>query len=94
MLDLTKKFMTISVLAGMILVVGAQSSAQEQDGQRKRTTVDFEDELIEGEAQKPELFYLLQKKQFNFKKLIRIRENFLPEMRTTSHEIQRQGSTD
>lgn len=60
----------------------------------RRTTINFEDELVEGSARKPELFYLLQKKQFNYKRLIRLRENFLPEMRRTAEEIQRSGSGD
>ena len=54
-----------------------------------KTTLSFEDELVEGGTQKPELFYLFQKKNFNYKRLIRLRENFLPEMRKTSEEIQR-----
>ena len=61
-------------------------------GDKKKTSIDFEDELIEGELKKPELFYLLQKKQFNFKRLIKLRENFLPEMRRTAEDIQRSGS--
>ena len=55
----------------------------------KRKTLSFEDELVEGATQKPELFYLFQKKNFNYKKLIKLRENFLPEMRKTSEELQR-----
>lgn len=55
----------------------------------KRTEVNFEDQLIKGEVQKPELFYLLQKKQFNFSKLIKLRENFLPEMKKTSEDVPR-----
>ncbi len=55
----------------------------------KKQTLSFEDELVEGNTQKPELFYLFQKKNFNYKRLIRLRENFLPEMRKTSEEIQR-----
>ena len=39
--------------------------------------------------QTPELFYLFQKKNFNYKRLIKLRENFLPEMRRTSEDIQR-----
>jgi hypothetical protein len=58
----------------------------------KRTTINFEDQLIEGKTQKPELFYLLQKKQFNYKRLIRLREDFLPEMRRSGEEIQHKGS--
>lgn len=53
----------------------------------RKTTINFEDELIEGEVKKPELLYLLQKKQFNFKRLIKLRENFLPEMRRTAEDL-------
>jgi hypothetical protein len=56
---------------------------------KKTTAINFEDELIEGEVKKPELLYLLQKKQFNFKRLIKLRENFLPEMSRTAEEIGR-----
>ena len=55
----------------------------------RKQTLSFEDELVEGSAQKPELFYLFQKKNFNYKRLIKLRENFLPEMRKTSEDIQR-----
>lgn len=55
----------------------------------KKTNVDFEDQLIQGDVQKPELFYLLQKKQFNFGKLIKLRENFIPEMSKTAEDIEK-----
>lgn len=58
-------------------------------GAKKRTDIDFEDELVEGELKKPELFYLLQKKQFNFKRLIKLREDFLPEMRRDADEVRK-----
>jgi len=63
-----------------------------KSGQSKRTTVNFEDQLVEGQTQKPELFYLLQQRNNNFKRLIKLRENFLPEMRKTSEEMNIQGS--
>lgn len=59
---------------------------------KKQTKIDFEDELVEGELKKPELFYLLQKKQFNFKRLIKLREDFLPEMRRDADEVRRTRS--
>ncbi len=68
--------------------------AQKKSGKTRTATIDFEDELIEGEVKKPELFYLLQKKQFNFKRLIKLRNNFLPEMRRTSEELRHTGSKD
>lgn len=59
---------------------------------KKQTKIDFEDELVEGELKKPELFYLLQKKQFNFKRLIKLRDDFLPEMRRDADEVRRSRS--
>jgi hypothetical protein len=58
----------------------------------KRTTINFEDQLVEGQTQKPELFYILQQRNNNFKRLIRPRENFLPEMRKSSESVGRPGS--
>lgn len=54
---------------------------------QKKTTLNFEDELVEGEYKSPDLFYILQKKQFNFGRLIKLRENFVPEMRKNSEDI-------
>jgi len=67
------------------LALAQNSPAQKQ----KRTNVDFEDQLVQGEVKKPELFYLLQKKQFNFGKLIKLRENFVPEMSKTAEDIEK-----
>ncbi|AGH94950.1 hypothetical protein A11Q_730 [Pseudobdellovibrio exovorus JSS] len=62
---------------------------QQQNRQETVQSLNFEDELVEGTAQKPEFFYLFQQKNFNYKRLIKLRENFLPEMRRTSEDIQR-----
>jgi hypothetical protein len=81
------------VLRALILFVtfvGITSYAQDKRGADKKTTsINFEDELIEGEVKKPELLYLLQKKQFNFKRLIKLREDFIPEMGRTAEDIGR-----
>lgn len=76
----------VLVLVEGCLLFGSRSEAEE----KRKATIDFEDELVEGEVKKPELFYLLQKKQFNYKRLIKLRENFLPEMRRDAEEM-RQG---
>ncbi len=65
------------------------TSAVSNQIKQKNATLNFEDELVEGSTQKPELFYLFQKKNFNYKRLIKLRENFLPEMRKTTEDIQR-----
>ncbi|MCB0408480.1 MAG: hypothetical protein KDD34_09765 [Bdellovibrionales bacterium] len=74
------------------LVLGSASEAQQN--KKRKATIDFEDELIEGEVKKPEFIWLMQKKQFNFKKLIKLRNDFLPEMRRTSEELRHTGSKD
>lgn len=61
----------------------------------RKAELNFEDELVEGSTQKPELFYLFQKKNFNYKRLIKMRENFLPEMRRSAEDVQRvRGGTN
>ena len=97
------KAVNILVIGALTLMIGtlaARGHAQEESaqktektgskgGDKKQTKIDFEDELVEGELKKPELFYLLQKKQFNFKRLIKLREDFLPEMRRDADEVRR-----
>lgn len=89
------KLLIAVVIAGLC---NAGAFAQEQksagggEKEKKKTKIDFEDELVEGELKKPELFYLLQKKQFNFKRLIKLREDFIPEMRRDADEVRRSRS--
>ncbi len=71
----------------LLLVAGCFPGRQSLADEKRKATIDFEDELVEGELKKPELFYLLQKKQFNYKRLIKLRENFLPEMRRDAEEM-------
>lgn len=95
------KLLVLATLCFVMFSLGSFAQAQSEEkaqkteksakgaGDKKRTSIDFEDELVEGELKKPELFYLLQKKQFNFKRLIKLREDFLPEMRRDADEIRR-----
>jgi hypothetical protein len=71
---------------------GAYAVAQEKEV--KKQVLSFEDELVEGAVSKPELFYLLEKKSSSFKRLLKLRKNFLPEMRRTSADIHAGGRQD
>jgi hypothetical protein len=84
-------FLLIS-LSGIIPKIGMAQNKTEEPV--KKHTLNFEDELIEGGVQKPELMYLLQRKNFNFKKLIRLREHFLPEMAETGEMLKSSGSSN
>jgi len=89
----SKLWISIFVVSAFSLLKAENTYAQsKKDSSKRRTSINFEDELVEGQVQKPELLYLLQKKQFNFKRLIKLRKNFLPEMRRTAEDIQPLGS--
>lgn len=66
----------------------AKAGAKQAGGEKKKS-LSFEDELVQGATAKPELEYILTKKNFNFKRLIKLRENFQPEMRRTSEDVGR-----
>lgn len=75
-------------LLGLDLAL-AQPAGGSAAVRERRAALNFEDELVEGATQKPELFYLFQKKNFNYGRLIKLRENFIPEMRKTTEDLQR-----
>ena len=82
------RILIILLTASFSVSSWAQNAPKKTEHARK-AVLNFEDELVEGDTQKPELFYLFQKKNFNYKRLIKLRENFIPEMRKTSEDIQR-----
>jgi hypothetical protein len=47
---------------------------------RKKTSIDFTDMAVEGELTKPEGSYVLNRKKTDFQSLIRVRDNFNPEL--------------
>ena len=84
-----KWILTVLPLSVFVLFIGSSVRAEEIKGSKiRKTTIDFEDELVEGEFKKPELFYLLQRKQFNYKRLIKLRKDFIPEMKQTAEDIE------
>ena len=82
-------FLMMNLVFVQAFAQGTPSSNIKMSPKSKTQTLNFEDELIEGNVQKPDLFYIFQKKNFNYKRLIKLRENFLPEMRKTTEDIQR-----
>lgn len=76
-----------SLAMGLWVIVATPAYAQTKVVQepdrtvyRKRTTIDFSDVAVEGQLSKPEGSYVLNRKQTSFRNLIRIRDNFLPEL--------------
>jgi hypothetical protein len=84
-----KKILWLSVLVSILMLcISGLAFAQEEGGAatpeevlyKKTTIIDFSDVTITGELTKPEGSYLMNKKKANFNLLIRVRDNFLPEM--------------
>ena len=53
----------------------------------QRVKIDFEDELVSGEKAKPDAQLIQSRKSSDFKKLIKLRENFIPEAKKGSKEF-------
>ena len=73
---------------GLVAVMASPAWAQEKVIQeadrvvvRKKQVIDFTDVAVEGELTKPEGSYVLNKKQAQFKSLIKVRDNFQPELK-------------
>lgn len=47
---------------------------------QKKINVKFGDEFVKGQEEHPSAEYMFERKQFNFKKMIQLRENFIPEV--------------
>ncbi len=48
--------------------------------------ISFDDELVQGGVPKPQVDYISSGRQFNFKKMIKLRENFVPEVQKGKSE--------
>jgi hypothetical protein len=68
--------------ASSALAQGKPATAQEGEKvvYRKKTNIDFTDVQVEGDLTKPEGTYSLSKKRTYFKSMIKVRDNFVPEL--------------
>jgi hypothetical protein len=54
---------------------------------RKRTVIDFNDVTVEGELTRPEGSYLLNRNKTRFQSLIKLRDNFNPELQKSADNL-------
>ncbi len=74
-----KKILILISLIATIMCLGATAFAQDVHF-RKKTVIDFDDVLIEGELKKPAGDYITERKSLKFESLIKVRKNFENEM--------------
>ena len=83
------------LLAGLVSLAAAAEEkpsvkvVQEPDKVvvRKRTVIDFNDVTVEGELTKPEGSYLMNRNKTRFESLIRLRDNFNPELQKSADNL-------
>jgi hypothetical protein len=54
---------------------------------KKKTVYDFDDDIVEGELQRPDGEYIDTRRKAKHSSLIKIRENFIPEMLKSAEDI-------
>lgn len=83
---------------GLVLALGAPALAEQKTTTRvvqepdkvvvrKRTVIDFNDVTVEGELTKPEGSYLLDRNRTRFPSMIRLRDNFDPELQKSADNL-------
>ena len=92
----------LSTIGVLLLVAGLSSTAFGQDANsdefvqdpndpnviyKKKTEYDFEDDVVEGSFVRPEGEYLDARRAGRYASLIKIRENFVPEMLKSAEDI-------
>lgn len=87
------------ILLGVLLGGVSAASAQDADEDvivdpdnpgivyKKKTEFDFEDDVVEGSFVRPEGDYIDSRRGGRYSSLIRIRENFVPEMLKSAEDI-------
>ncbi|HUB08963.1 MAG TPA: hypothetical protein VMB50_18285 [Myxococcales bacterium] len=79
----------LAVLLGTLLALPTPALAQDDDKvvheadktvYKKKTVIDFNDVTLEGDLTKPEGSYILNRRATKFGSLIKLRDNFNPEL--------------
>src|SRR5204863_2907214 len=93
-----KAVLTRTILLAALFATALPALAEEQKGPkvvqeadkvvvRKRTVIDFNDVTVEGELTKPEGSYLMNRNKTRFQSLIRLRDNFNPELQKSADNL-------
>ena len=86
-----RRFLTVLMIGafvlGGVMVASAQTGAAPDVKYKKKTVYDFEDDLVEGELQRPDGEYIDTRRKAKHSSLIKIRENFIPEMLKSAEDI-------
>lgn len=81
---------TLSVFllgAGLAMAQAPRAGGPPAVEYKKKTVYDFDDDLVEGELQRPDGEFIDTQRRAKHSSLIKIRENFIPEMLKSAEDI-------
>jgi len=92
-----RRIIAVLVVCGFVLGTGL-ALAQQAGGPggpgggpdvtyKKKTVYDFDDDLVEGELMRPDGEFIDSRRKAKHSSLIKIRENFIPEMLKSAEDI-------
>ena len=87
-----RRMLSLLILGAFIGAGGATFSAQAQGvtpdvKYKKKTVYDFDDDVVEGELQRPDGEYIDTTRKARHSSLIKIREDFIPEMLKSAEDM-------
>lgn len=86
------KLKSLLFLSILVLMQSYSFAQTKKSSEPKTTVLSFEDELIQGDVSSPDLFVILKNKNINFGRLLKLRKDFIPEMKQTRQDVH--GSSD
>ena len=84
---MVRTFALVLALAAPAFAQGKVIQEEDRTVFRKKTVIDFTDVAVEGELTKPEGSYSVSKKKTTFKTLIKVRDNFNPELQKSVENL-------
>jgi len=86
-----RKLVAILVLGTFAVAIGVSLQADAQSAPKveykKKTVYDFDDDVVEGELQRPDGEYIDTRRKAKHSTLIKIRKDFIPEMLKSAEDI-------
>ncbi len=84
-----RKFFVVFIIFWGVLALAEDKLEEKKEDESQGHILRF-DESLKGEQSKPQISTLFKNKKFNFRKIIKLRENFIPEMNSTLQTLPRE----
>ncbi len=84
-------FAVVGLISGLAIAQAPPTERVVQESDKtvykKKTVIDFNEVAVDGELTKPEGSYTISKKKTTFRTLIKVRDNFNPELQRSADNL-------